>query len=1042
MIMTNNVRKFVSGILLLMCMNVIAFAQDANISGTVSDSEGVTLPGVSVILKGTSQGTVTNIEGEFIMSAPEGSSVLIFSFVGMETQEVSITDETHILVTMEGASIGLEELVVIGYGTQKKVNLTGAIDVATSEVFENKPITSAGVGLQGVIPNLNIKVPSGDPTAKIEFNIRGFESINGGSPLVLIDGVPMDINRINPDDIKSVNVLKDAAAGAIYGARAAFGVILVETKTGSKGKIKVQFNSQVELGKPIFNLDPVDNSYDYVTWKNIASNRGEGTTTYNDDFVAAVKAFYENPESSPEWAVVDGELQYYGYTNYKDEVLTDFAPSYKNNLNISGSSEKASYYVSFGYLNKKGIFKVGNDDFKRYNILMKMTFDVKDWLSLDEKIAFNSEVSDKPHTYHHDVNLNTLARVDPLIMVKFPNLEGYEQYEGMYIEGKSSLPYFDLGGRNSFSNSDVWLTSGITLKPIKNLKIRGEFTYNIFNRKSDDIASKVQLIGKNLDIANPFTYGFSGNDYAYASDRRNQYYSLNTYAEYTYDTNSRHYIKGMVGFNQEWRRNEWFSAKAFSLITPTIPDIGATTGSQETNGGKSHMALRGVFYRLNYIYDDRYLIEVNGRYDGTSRFPKNDRFGFFPSVSAGWRISNENFMQGTKDYLDNLKLRTSYGILGNQQVSGYYPYIPTMGIGLSSYLMSDSKIPRVRPAGLVSPTLTWEQVISKNVGLDITLFNQKFDASLDIYTRETKDMLMGTKYPSVLGTSAPKVNAANLKTKGWELSVSWRDKINDNLNYNIGISLADNQTELTKYDNPSGSLSEYYVGQKIGEIWGYETVGIFQTEQEVVNAADQSKFGANWKPGDIHYKDISGDGELGSGDNTVDDHGDKKIIGNSTPRYTYGINLNINYKNWSLSAFVQGVGKRDYWPGGGDNNWFWPFSSNTTIEKYHISESWSEDNRDALFYAPSNRSNKNKQVQSRFLQDASYARLKNLSLTYNLPKDLLNRAGLDKVQIYLTGQNLFEISSIHKPLDPESIFSSSVQYPLQRVYTLGTRISF
>ena len=1033
---------------ILKLMPVPVKQEKKTIKGKVTDEKGEPLPGVSVVIKETSTGVSTDLDGNYFIEIVGDNITIVFSFVGMVSQEVIYIGQQTQNITLKADIAGLEEVVVVGYGTQKKVNLTGAIDVATSETFENKPVTNTGQALQGVIPNLNIRIPNGDPTASIDFNIRGYESINGGSPLILVDGVPMNINRINPDDIESINVLKDAAAAAIYGARAGFGVVLVETKKGNKGKINVQLNSQVELSKPIFHFDPLDNSYDYVTWKNIASLRGEGSTLYSDEDVAAIKAYYENPESAKEYDVVNGELKFYGYTDYKDKVLKDFSPSYKNNLSISGSTEKANYYASFGYLNKKGLFKVGNDDFKRYNILMKMSFDVNDWITLDEKIAFNSEVSDKPHTYHHDVNLNTLARADPLIMIKFPKLEGYEQYEGMYIDGKSAIPYRDLGGRKKFTNSDVWLTSGITLQPISRLKIRGEFTYNVFNKKTDDVASKVQLIGTDVAISDPFTYGFSGNDYVYAADTRNQYYAFNTFAEYTYDSDSPHYFKGMVGFNQEWTRNEWFTAKAFSLITPSVPDLGATTGSQETNGGKSHMALRGVFYRFNYIYDDRYLVEFNGRYDGTSRFPKDDRFGFFPSVSVGWRISNERFMKSTRDYLDNLKIRASYGSLGNQQVLDrygnqiYYPYISTMGIGLSNYLMNNSKNPMVRPSGLVSPTLTWEQVISKNIGLDVTLLDQRLNATFDIYTRETKDMLMGTKYPDVLGTSSPKVNAADLKTSGWELSISWHDKINTDLDYSVAFSLADSKAEITKYDNPTGALSEHYVGKEMGEIWGYETVGIFQTEEEVANAADQSRFGANWKPGDVHYRDLNGDGELSPGDNTLEDHGDLRVIGNTTPRYTFGLNLNVNYKNWSLAAFFQGVGKRDYWPGTDSNSWFWPFNANTSIEKWHITETWSEDNRDALFFAPSNRSDKNRQKQTRFLQDASYVRLKNLSISYSLPKQVIRRVGLDKVQLYLTGQNLFEISSIHKPLDPEYVFSSAVQYPLQRVYTLGARVSF
>ncbi|MCK5102479.1 MAG: SusC/RagA family TonB-linked outer membrane protein, partial [Cyclobacteriaceae bacterium] len=527
-------------------------------------------------------------------------------------------------------------------------------------------------------------------------------------------------------------------------------------------------------------------------------------------------------------------------------------------------------------------------------------------------------------------------------------------------------------------------TQGATITPLKGLNIRADFSYNVRFRNYEDVQSRVTVLN-NFDLAGgpELGNGFSGNDWINNRTDHDQYYVFNTYADYTLDKFTGHYLKAMVGFNQEWGENQYIRARAYSLITPAITDLNATTGNQETYGGKEHTALRGVFYRVNYIFKDRYLLEANGRYDGTSRFPEDDRFGFFPSFSVGWRISNENFMAGTSNWLDNLKLRASYGTLGNQllfESNGttpiYYPYIPTMGSATSPLMMSSgSRTPYVSAAGLVSPTLTWESVTTTNFGLDFTMLNNRLDVSFDVYTRDTKDMLMDVTYPDILGTGAPQSNAADLRTNGWEIAATWQNRINTNWNYGVTLALADSKSEITKYDNPTGSLDEYYVGQVIGERWGFETVGIFQTEAEVAEAPDQAHLGANWRPGDIHYADLNGDGVINTGTNTLDDPGDRKIIAYEEPRYTIGVNGNAGYKAFSLTLFFQGVLKYDYWPPNG--NWvaFYPFNAGH-VENYYLTDTWSETNPDAYFPAPhiSTDTKQNVQAQTRYVQDASYIR--------------------------------------------------------------------
>lgn len=1047
--------------LIAICGLFEAAAQQATIKGTVRGPDGAVIPGVTVVIKGSSVGTITNTNGVFSFQEVPANAILVFSFVGMRRLEVPASGRANIDVVLQDETIGLEEVVAVGYGTQKKANLTGAVSMATAERLENRPIASVGHGLQGVIPNLNIRYDHGSPTASADFNIRGFESINGGSPLVLVDGVPMDLERINPNDIASVNVLKDASAAAVYGARAAFGVILVETKKGQVGKVNVTLSTEQSLAKPIYTIDPVTDPYQFVQAWNSATLRTDGTNAYDEDYVNGTKAWSENPTEANAWKVLDGELRYYGFNDYHNKLITDFAPQQKYDMTISGATEKTSYYVSFGHLSKDGYLNNSskNEKYKRYNVLMKADFKVTNWLTLDEKIVFNSQYSDKPHFYNWDVNINTSARMKPIQPLQFPDLEyyitpgdhdQYAKYIGMHFGSLNFFPYLEQGGRESWTTNDTWFTQGLTLTPLKGLNIRSDFSYRTYWRDYQDVASKVEVIRtQNLTEDNLIDNGFSGDDWIDNRTNRDQYYVFNTYAEYTLDKFTNHYLKLMVGYNQEWARYKYVRAQARQLITPQIPDLNATTGKQQTWGNKSHYALRGVFYRLNYIYKDTYLLEADGRYDGTSRFPKDDRFGFFPSVSVGWRISNESFMESAKKWLDNLKIRASYGELGNQTITDddgnqlYYPYIATMGTGTSPYMFSSAGlIPYVSPAGLVSPSLTWETVTTKNLGIDFTVLRQRLDVSFDIYSRATKDMLMDVEYPAILGTDAPQSNAADLRTRGWELSVNWQDKMNEDWSYRINIGLSDSKTKITKYENPTGSLSEYYVGQEIGEIWGYVTEGIFQEDSEVAEHADQSQLGANWRAGDIKYLNLDGDDQITPGSNTLSDPGDRKIIGNSSPRYSFGINPDVTYKNWTLNLFFQGL-FRDFLPQ--NDNWkaFYPYNAGH-VEKYYITDSWSEDNRDAYFAAPTIGTNTKKNIhpQSRYVQNAAYIRLKNLTLNYNIPQSLISKLGMSRAQVYFSGMNLWEATKMHKSLDPEQRNDLTQEYYFQRIFTLGAKITF
>ncbi|WP_245576511.1 SusC/RagA family TonB-linked outer membrane protein [Flexithrix dorotheae] len=1012
------------------------------VGGKITSSEdGEPLPGVSVLIKGTTTGTTSDMDGNYSLAVPEGSS-LKFSYIGFTSQEIVVGTQSEINIVLEQDLEQLEEVIVVGYGTQKKVNLTGAVDVASGEKLESRPIISVGQGLQGLIPNLNITVPNGDPSQGAQFNIRGYESINGGAPLILVDNVPMDINRINPEDIKNITVLKDGAASAIYGARAAFGVVLVETKQGKKG-INVSVGSQFSWNKPIWHVEPYTNGYEYALDRNLVQEREGQNPYYGEDYMIRLKQYWDDPANNDPYAVVDGRFEQYGLTGVNTELLDNVSPRQKYDVSISGASDKANYYTSFGYLNTDGYLNSeGNDNFKRYNILLKGDFQVADWFAINQQVTVNIQKSDKPS----QSSINDLIRTEPIRAFVVPKIEGYEQYEGMFWDNPFTIKA-DLaqGGREIYTNQDLWMNTGVTLTPIKRLTVKSNFSYNIFNQNFQSSKLPYQLVSFELDQANPlFT---TGDDVISIRKQYNQYYVWNNYAEYLIEDWSNHYIKAMVGYNQEWGYNSTINGSSGTVISPQITDIGATSGLQTIGGGQNRATIRGVFYRFNYIFKDRYLFETNGRYDGTSRFPQNDRFGFFPSVSVGWRISEEGFMASTRSFIDNLKIRASYGSLGNQNIrkyrskaQDYYPYIPTMNSGFSSVILGSGQIPFINPPGLVSPTLTWEEVVTQNIGIDLALFNSKFQVSFDIYARDTKDMLLRREYPMALGTAPPAENGADLRTKGWELAIKWKDNVSTDFSYFADLNLADWTAEITKYDNPTGALSEYYVGQKLGEIWGYETVGMIQDEEQLANIPDQSRLGNNFMVGDLEFADLNNDGIISQGENTTSDPGDRKIIGNNSPRYTLGLNAGATYKSFSLSVFFQGVAKRDYYPSAGNWTWFFPWRSRNGDISWP-QNSWTPENRDAYF-PQMQYDAKNFVSQTRYLQNASYIRLKNITLSYNLPRDLVSKIGLSNLRAYVGAENLWEATKIRKPLDPEYVFDNSINYPLFRSYTMGLNFNF
>ncbi len=1025
--------------------------QGIKITGKVDDISGSPLPGVTVAVKGTGQGTITDVDGNFVLSNLSDDVTLVFSFIGMKTQEIAVHGQKEINVIMEEESIGLQEVVAVGYGVEKKVNLTGAVNQIDSKLFEERPITSASTALQGALPGLNINPTSGNPDADISFNIRGTTSINGGEPLVLVDGIESSIKLVNPNDIESVTILKDAAASSIYGVRAAFGVILVKTKTGeANDELKINYSGNYSLSKATVMPDFVDDSYTHATFVNKALARESISAMYDDMQVEAIKDYAENPTGKKDYYIYNGTYYYVGHYNWLNTLIKDYSPKQNHNVSFSGGSGKTNFYSSIGYTRQEGVLKLNPDIYKRTNVRLAVENNSLNWLKLGLKTIYNSSEMNEPHTYKDDI-YHAIVFSSPLKGGQWQGDEEYPEYDkyiGSYFEDQSPEGYLKYGGRNIDKMSEIILSPSADFQFTKNWTAHADFSYTKTAYKNTAHAKRIDYF-----ISKQFveTEGNTANNNYSVSDGEKDYQSLNLYTNYSASLKDVHHIKATVGFNQELTKYKKYSATRYDLISQEIPSLSLGTGEQLVKSTGYEWALRGGFFRVNYDYDNRYLFEVNGRYDGTSRFPSDDRFVFLPSFSVGWRLTEERFMESTRNLFDNIKLRASYGRLGNQLLSSrswngnvkYYPYISFLSNKLTSnYISGSTTSIMVNPSALTPSSLTWEKSTTINGGLDVSMLSFRLDFSLDVYKRITSDMLISSEYPELLGASAPVKNSGELETKGYELSITWKDKINNDFSYSVGFNLYDATSKITKYDGPDATVEGYYEGKRIGEIWGYETDGFFEDATDVASSPSQSFISSStWTAGDIKYKDLDDSGAINTGANTKENPGDRRVIGNTTPRYNYGINMSANYKNVFLSLFFQGVGKREFYP---DAQAFWPVATQYyNTQKWFVTDSWSENNTDAYFPIPRARSTKNQEVQTRYLQDASYLRLKNLTIGYNLPKTLINKVRISNAKIYLSGENIWEKSHIKGPYDPEGIANGGkMYYPFQRVYSFGVDLTF
>jgi TonB-linked SusC/RagA family outer membrane protein len=1065
-------------LILLFLASTSVFAQKIAITGTVNDEKGSPLPGATVLVKGTTQGVLTDTNGKYSIDVPGTNVTLVFSFVGYNQKEVASQGQTVVNAVLAESTQNLDEVVVVGYGTQKKLNLTAAVDQVTSEALQNRPVPNVTQGLQGVMPNLIIRPLDGKPIQAPSYNIRGTTSIGqGGNALILIDGVEGDPSLLNPNDIASVSVLKDAASASIYGARGAFGVVLITTKNPEKGKTSVTFSSNYAVKTPMGVPDFVTDGYTYARMFSEAFVNGDGsfpqnvnkTLKFSQGYLDAFKAKVESgqPYNEVEIDPVTGEYVYFGSTDWYDLLYNKNVKAVDNNLSISGSGQKTTYLLSGRYMKQDGLFRYNTDDYNMKNFRAKGSVQVFPWLLIEDNADY-SEMA-----YHNPMNVG----------------EGSGIWRNIGDEGHPNGTLFNPDGSltmvSVYNVGDFWYnkngidtrksvfknTSAFTTNFFKNkFRVKGDFTFRLSNNNVEQ--KRVQVPYSNKPGVTAFV-GTTTNDLSF-DNRETRYIATNLYSEYENTFNGSHYLKVLVGYNYEQSTYNRLAVQRNGIIYEDATDLNLALGqSIVTGGGYEKWVVLGGFSRINYSYKDRYLLEFNARYDGSSKFPADQRYAFFPSFSGGWRVSKESFWHVSPKIISDLKVRASYGSLGNGNINSYV-YQEQFSISQSGNILNGVKPQQTSRPSVLPDGITWETSTTTNIGLDFSLLSNRLSFAGDYYVRKTTDMFtIGLTLPAVFGATPPKGNYADLKTNGWEVAFTWRDKFNIGskpFNYNFRFTMGDNKSVIERYNNPDQLLSDYYVGQVIGEIWGYTTEGFFIDQADVDSHAKQSpqmRAQPNnlWYAGDVKLKDLNGDNFVNIGTNRVSDPGDRKIIGNSAAHYNYGVNLGADWNNFFLSAFFQGVGKQNWYPSI-ESEAFWgqynrPYNN---VPLWHLGNMWTPDNVNAYLprtmsrAASSNTARELGVVQTKYLQNIAYFRLKNLQFGYNLPKKLVSKIGASDLRVYMSGENIWTYSPLYKligkgHIDVENtgpsdqLFTSSnagdgYNYPMLKSWSFGISATF
>lgn len=1087
-----------------------AIAQTEKVTGVVKDSEGEPLIGATVMVKGTSVGVSTDLDGRFQVNASPDAT-LVVTYVGYKEKQVKVDGQKTLEITLESSAASLDEVIVVGYGTQKKVNLTGAVaTVDVAKQLEGRPQQDLAKALQGAVPGLSITSTNGDINGTPSLRIRGTGTLSNGevsNPLIVVDGVPMDdISFLNPEDIKDVTVLKDAASSSIYGTRAAFGVILIQTKSAKAGEqVQLKYSNNFSWSGATY-LPNYSNVPQQIKALSQANKRAglanELFGMYLDTMLPYAEAWYEQNggkkssyrEMRPftSWDDVgdyyvkpDGTgAMYYADWDVQDIMFSNSAPAQSHNVSLQGSSGKTSYYMAFGYNSREDIMKINPAKVKRYNVNANVQTAINDWVTAGIRFNFSDKVYDSPN-----VSRNTYE-----YLWRWGSFFGPYGYmldaDGKAVDARNDIAYRKQAGNDhdvtTMTRMQAWLRADI----MKGLTLNADFTYDITNRNNEYAALPVYAWNTwGGNITSPVYVVAQKDTYQRQTNTKVDLWTMNVYGSYEKTFAHNHNMKVMLGTTAERENYRYFYAQRKVLLDNNLPELNLATGDQTVSSAAYNRATAGFFGRVNYDYKGIYLVELNGRYDGSSKFPAADQWAFFPSMSLGYRFSEESFFENYRDVVNNGKLRFSYGEIGNEAVGDnmFLSTISAMSSGSVYWIDADGvKVPAFNMPTLVSSALSWERVRTLDVGIDLGFFKNSLNVSFDWYQRDTKDMLApGITLPSNVGAEAPEENAGSLRTRGWEFSVNWNKRFGDwdvYATFNIG----DAKTVVTEWNNPTGILSNYFTGKVYGDIYGFETERYFTEADFVGKNADGSWIYADgvadqtglqsgtfvYGPGDIKYKDLNGDGKIDGGSGTKDDMGDLKVIGNSTPRYEYSFRLGAAWKGFDVDLYFQGVGKRENWTvssfimpfmRGADATYSHQesynkmiFDADNNIVGYEIDQS----NKYPCLYPGNTGSGtvsgiaagkNNFYPQTRYIVDMSYLRLKNVTLGYTIPSDITRKAYMQKVRVYVSAENPCLIyRGNNYPIDPEMNTGQGLlgndtwgrTTPVSRTYSCGLQVTF
>ncbi|MGP1435054.1 MAG: TonB-dependent receptor [Phocaeicola sp.] len=1045
--------------------------QTYKISGKVVDSKGEPIIGANILEKGTTNGTITDMDGNFTLNVKSSSAILTVSYIGYKAKDVNVTSGKVISVILNEDSEALDEVVVVGYGTQKKVNLTGAVDKVSSSAIEAVKFNNMGEALQGQIPNLNVGIADGKPGRNASFTIRGTASINGGAPLIVIDGVPStesDLNNLAPQDVDEISVLKDAASSAIYGARAAYGVILVTTKRAKSGDFSINYTNNFGWGKATWLPDVYDNAEDYLDIQEKEFTANIGQTYFTEAQLNYAHQVIQDP------ALPQAQVQMIGgkstlllggkVHNYYKEWFRTFSPKQNHHISLSGGSGKITYFVAGDFNHEEGSLKFKHENVNRNSLRSNITYELNRHVKFYNNILIVKKKEDLPNMYLYNFCSNVwrfIENTNPMMP---------EQVE---IDGKKVNT--DIGFYRQFLTNQSQLkkhghnlstTLGLDISLLKNneLRIHADYTYKYSNldyyRWWDNKGPYLSHNFNNRNIILNY-YSDAGPAKVIRANTNIKSWNVNAYA--TYEKTLRgHHMTFMGGFNRESYDMLYQYAEHQNPIEGISQHaLNLGTGDYKNSDNDDRNLSQSTFFRANYDYMSKYLLEMNGCYNQSSKFADDNRGAFFASFSGGWRISEERFFEPLKKVFNNLKVRMSYGALGNQNI-GSYDYLSLYTFALSGFTIDGQQVTYTSSPNPKSQKFTWERSKTIDFGFDAVLFNNRLNLTFDVYQRDTKNMLAKFhSLPSVFGATVPHENSASLRNRGWELSIGWNDKFvtkYGDFNYGAKFSLSDYKAEITNYYNDSQYLGDYYKGMKIGEIWGLHTLGFFQTDEEAKNGAllETSGYKSFASAGNLKFEDINNDGKISKGAWTLKEHGDFSIIGNSTPRYQFGFTLFTSYRGFDLNAFFKGVGKRDVYPAVESTNFWGSYNRKYQILLRHVVENrWTPEHTDAYFpkpqgYIAGSTNNDLGVPQTRYLQNASYLRLKSLVLGYTIPNSLLKKVRIDNLRIYVSAQNLFKITKLNNSLDPEGLeidpdgYSNNLgmgtSYPIQRTFAFGIEL--